>query len=186
MKTRKLVAVAAILAFALTGSISSAWGEPQEAPPKKGHQIGQTSPFPSETTPENQGGPIGGMNDTTTMQNVSVIAQVDSMMQRMIVLKEKAQSDSKSFGVLAAGHHGTDKTEILMMKRMSDSMGMMAGEIEVSLQQYKEMLKDETGSENGSMNAEVQNLTVILYGIARYVDGAVNTLHTLDERLGQG
>jgi hypothetical protein len=48
------------------------------------------------------------------------------------------------------------------------------------------MLEDETASESGSTKAEVRNLKGILDGIARHVDGAVNALQTLQERLGQG
>jgi hypothetical protein len=186
MKTRTLVAVVTFLAFAGAGSLSYAQGDRQQEPPKKG-RAARTSPMPSETTTQNQGGgALGGLNETPTTANVDVITQVDSMMQQMTMLKEKAQSYAKSFGVLAAVHHGTDKSEILMMQRMSDSMGMIAAEIEVSLRQYKEMLNDETASESGGTKAEVLSFTDILYGIAGYINGAVNTLQTLQERLGQG
>lgn len=73
-----------------------------------------------------------------------------------------------------------------MMQRMNDSMGTMAGEIKVSHQQYKDMLENETFSEGANVKAEVQNFGVILDGIARDIEQAVNTLRTLDEQLGQG
>jgi hypothetical protein len=117
---------------------------------------------------------------------MTVVVQVDSMMERMAALRERAQSYSKSFSELAAIHHGADRKEILMMQRMSDSMGMMAEEIRVSLKQYKNMLENETASETGKTRAEVENFKFILDGIARDVEGAVNRLQILEERLGQG
>jgi hypothetical protein len=184
MKTRILVAVTAILAFAVAGSLSPVRGEPQQESPHKG-PAPITSPIPPETKIQEQGGEVAGMGDTT-ITSETVIRQVDTMMQQMTVLIEKSQSYSKQFGLLAATHHGADKSEILMMQRMSDSMGMMAGEIKGSLQQYKEMLEDETTSESGSMKAEVLSFRGILDGIARNIQGAVNTLQVLEERLGQG
>jgi hypothetical protein len=186
MKTRVLIAVTAILAFAVAGSVSSVRAQmQQQSPPKKGKQL-PTSPGPSQTTIENKGGVLGGTEETAGTDHLSVIVQVDSMMQRMTLLRERAQSYSKSFGALAAAHHGADKSEILMMQRMSDSMGVMAGEITVSLQQYKDMLEDETTSESGGTKAEVESFRGTLDGIARYIEGAVNTLQALQERLGQG
>jgi len=184
MKTRILVAVTAILAFAVAGSLSPVWGVPQQESPHKG-PAPRTSPTPPETKIQEQGGEVAGMGDTT-ITSMSVMGQIDSMTQRMSVLMEKSESYSRQFGVLAATHHGADKSEILMMQRMSDSMGMMAGEIKASLQQYKEMLEDETTSESGSMKAEVQSFRGILDGIARNIEGAINTLQVLEERLGQG
>jgi len=185
MRNRILVAVTAVLALAFAGSLSSAWAGPQQESPQKGPER-QTSPVPDETKLQAQGGEVMGMNDSTNADYESLRIQVDAMMQRMKTLTEKAQSYSKSFGELAAAHHGADRSEILMMQRMSDSMGMMAGEIKVSLQQYKDMLDDETASDSGAMRVEVQSFKGILDGIARYIEGAVNTLQTLQERLGQG
>ena len=184
MKTRILVSVAAILALAVAGSISSVWGEPQE--PQRHNRVQQTSPMSSAKELPDQGNGMGGMNDTPTRDDMYVMMRVDSMMQRMAFLMERTQSYSKSFGALAAAHHGADQKEILMMQRMSDSMGMMAREIKVSLQQYKDMLEDETSSENGNMRAEVRSFEGVLDSIAKYIDGAVSTLQTLQEQLGQG
>jgi hypothetical protein len=117
---------------------------------------------------------------------MTVIMQIDSMMQRADRLKHRAASYSQSFGALAENHHGADKKEILMMQRMSDSMGVMAGEIRMSLEQYKDMLEDETPSESGMAKAEVLSFKDVLDSIERDVDRAVNTLQTLQERLGQG
>ena len=183
MKTKILVAVAAIVAFAIAGSLSPVKGEPQQEVPKKG-RIQPTTQLPSET--EFQGDKMGRMDDENTMENMSIIMQVDSMMQRMTVLMERTQAYSKSFGLLAAAHHGADKKEIQMMQRMSDSMGTMAGEIKMSLQQYKDTLENETTSESGSMRSEVQDFGGVFYGMATYIEQAVNTLQTLEEQLGQG
>jgi hypothetical protein len=186
MKRRILVTVATILAFTLAGSLSPVRANPQqESQPHKG-QLQKTSPNPTENKVQNPGSELGELESMAVQEHMTVIAQVDSMMQQMTTLRQRAQSYSKSFGVLAEGHHGADKSEILMMQRMSDSMGVMAGEIKVSLQQYKDLLEDETTSESGSTKAEVLNLKGILDGIARQVDGAVNTLQRLEQRLGQG
>ena len=129
---------------------------------------------------------MGAMDDLIMMDHMTVVMQVDSMMQRMTMLMERTSSYSKSFGLLAATHHGADKSEILMMQRMSDSMGTMAGEIKANLQRYKDMLDDETTSESVNVKVEVQSLKGSLDSIARDVEKAVNTLQTIQEGLGQG
>ena len=185
MKTRISVAVVAILAFVVAGSLSSVWGAPQQDPPKK-DRVPEKFQNPNETRIPDLGGPIGELEGTTLRQHMDVISQVDSMMQRMNGLAARTQSYSESFARLAAAHHGADKTEILMMQRMSESMGMMAKEIKTSLQQYKDMLEDETASESGSMKAEVQSFKGILDGIAMDLEEAGKTLATLEGQLGQG
>jgi hypothetical protein len=185
MKARVLVAVAAVLLFAVAASFSYVWGAPQEESPKKSRQP-QTTPVPPETKTQPQSGEPGTMGDTIMVDRASVLIQVDSMIQRMTMVIERTRSYSKSFGLLAEDHHGADKKEILMMQRMSDSMGSMAGEIKLSLQQYKEMLADETASESTGVKVEVENFRIILDGIARDVEKAVNALQKLEEQLGQG
>jgi len=185
MKSRILVAVSAIIAFAVAGSLSPVRAEIQQNPPKK-QSLPQTPPVVPESKTVVQGGGLGGMDASTMTEQMAVMMPVDSMMQRMTMLMKRAQSYSKSFGELAEVHHGADKKEILMMQRMADSMGMMAGEIKVSLQQYKDMLDDETSSESGSMRVEVHSFKATLDGIASYIEQATNTLQMLEERLGQG
>lgn len=186
MRTRFLVAVAVTLVFSAAGSFSPVWGQlQQQQAPKKGQIHPTLQPLP-ETNTQNQFGKPGRLGVETIPDHKSVIAQVDSIIQRMTMLTERTRSYSKSFASLAATHHGADKTEILMMQRMSDSMGTMAGEVKVSLQQYKSLLEDETASENSKTRAEVQSLDGSLNSIASYIENAVNTLQSLQEQYGQG
>lgn len=186
MKTRMPLAIAAILALVVAGALSQVWGHPQVQPPKR--QQGPTQPAPPDPkTPTGQpGGQVGGMDDMNNMDYANRMMQVDSLMARMTILIEKSQILSKSFGDLAVAHHGADKSEILMMQRMSDSMGTMAGELKTSLQQYKKMLGDETASEAGRMKTEVQSLKGVMDGIAGHIEEALQTLQKLQTQLGQG
>ncbi|MGD8414256.1 MAG: hypothetical protein PVF33_08485 [Candidatus Latescibacterota bacterium] len=188
MKSRFLVAVAVTLMFAAAGSFSSVWAQTQQQQqqaPKKGQIHPTLQPVP-ETNTQNQPGETGRLGGETMLDHEFVIARVDSIIQRMTMLTERTRSYSKSFGSLAATHHGADKAEILMMQRMSESMGTMAGEVKLSLQQYKNLLEDEPSSENWKTRAEVQNLDAALNNIASYIEHAVNTLQTLQEHYGQG
>jgi hypothetical protein len=126
------------------------------------------------------------MDETSNVDYMNRMMEVDSTMRRVATLMEKSQTLSKSFSELAADHHGADKSEILMMQRMSDSMGTIAGEIKVSLQQYKKMLGDETTSESGRMKTEVQSFQGVLDGMASHIDEVLGTLQTLQVQLGQG
>ncbi len=118
--------------------------------------------------------------------HAAVVAQIDATLQRMTALTKQAQSLSKSFGELAAAHHGADRSEVLMMQRMSDSMGTMAGEIKMSLQQYKTMIEDETSSQSGAMKTEVRALKGVIDGIAKNVEEGIQTLQKMQTALGQG
>jgi uncharacterized phage infection (PIP) family protein YhgE len=126
------------------------------------------------------------MDDMIDVNYNHLMQDVDSTMQRMSRLMDKSRMLSISFGELAAHHQGADKSEIQMMKRMSESMGTMAQEIRTSLQQYKQLLSDETVSETGKMKTEVQSLKAMMNGIAYDVEQSLETLQTLQDQLGQG
>ncbi len=186
MKTRMSLAIAAVFALVVVGALSSVWGDPQQEPSRT-RPVPPSPPTPPESKiPTGQSGQLGGMDDMGNVDYMNLMMQVDSTMQRMTVLMEKSQKISKSFGELAAPHHGADKSEILMMQRMSESMGTMAGEVKMSLQQYKKMLQDETASESGKMKGEIQSLKDVLDDIAGHIDEALQTLQMLQEQLGQG
>jgi hypothetical protein len=183
MKTTMSLAISVIIAFVVAGPISSVWGQDQQEP-KTTRPLPPPTP-PPPATPE-QGGQLGGMDDMTDVNYMNLMMQVDSTMQRMTILVGESQALSKSFAELAASHHGADKSEILMMQRMSDSMGVMAGEIKMSLQQYRKMLEDETVSESGRMKAEVQSFKGMLDGIVTHIEQSLQTLELLKGQLGQG
>ena len=122
----------------------------------------------------------GGMDSATRL------AQVDSTMKQMTLLIQKSRTLSQSFAQLAALHRGADKAEIQMMQRVSDSMGVMAGEINMTLQQYSKMLQDETATESGVMRGDVDNLHGAMATMAREIHDAIQTLQRLDTELGQG
>jgi phage-related tail protein len=107
-------------------------------------------------------------------------------MLQMTRLMEISATLSKSFAELATLHQGADKSEIQMMQRMSDSMGILAGEVKTTLQQYSKMLHDETTSESKPVRAEVDNLADLMTVIADQISEAVQTLQKLDAQLGQG
>jgi hypothetical protein len=186
MKSRRLVLFVSILATAALGGLSSVHAqEPPkkvDAPPEKQEPVELKSG-------DNQGATIGGtsdMEDTGTTDTMQLAAQVDAQMQRVGVMVEKAQSLSRLFGDLAALHEGADKSEILMMQRMSDSMGAMAGEVKMSLQQYKKMLGDETASESGTIKADVQRLKGVMDGIVDQIAQGLQMLQAMQAQLGQG
>jgi hypothetical protein len=93
---------------------------------------------------------------------------------------------SQSFSSLATLHHGADRSEILMMVRVSDAMGSMAAELKMTLAQYKHMLDDESSTESGAMKSEVDGLQAAMQVIAGEVNDAIQTLRRLEAQLGQG
>jgi hypothetical protein len=185
MKARTSFAMGVILVFLGGVALSSAWGQSQEEPSRR--RVPPTQPNQPESKPTtSQPGQPGAMDDMNNVNYMNRMMQVDSTMRRMTIQMEKSQTLSKSFGELAAAHHGADKSEILMMQRMSDSMGTIAGEIKVSLQQYKKMLGEETTSDSGKMKTEVQSFQGVLDGMASHIDEVLETLQTLQVQLGQG
>jgi len=185
MNTRLAFAVLAVLAFVAVGFSS---GPAQSQTNTQKRQQGPTQVTPPEqkpTTGQPTGQP-GGMDDLQSADHAAVVAQIDAAIERMNAVSKQAQTLSKSFGELAATHHGADKSEVLMMQRMSDSMGTMAGEIRISLQQYRNMLEDETSSQSGAMKTEVQDLKGIIDGIARNLEQGMQTLQKMLTALGQG
>ena len=100
-------------------------------------------------------------------------------MQRMATIIDMSQELSKSFAQLADRHHGADRSEVLMMQRMSDAMGTIAGEVKMSMVVYKKMLDDETASDTATMKVEVENLKRVLDIIAVQVDLGLDMLQRL-------
>jgi len=178
MTGTKLFSITAIVCVVLMAGFSLVKGLPQEESPNKSRPTPQVSPPPPkpDEQPPQLGGPgLGGRT-----------APIDSTIQRMSLLIERSQALSKSFGELAQRHHGADKSEVLMMQRMSDAMGAMAGEVHASLEAYKKMLGDETASDTGTMKAEVQGLKATLDIIAGEIAQALDTLQKLQSQVGQG
>ena len=184
MRRGLLFGTAGVLALAV--GFSSVWAQSQTEPQKR--QQGPTQITPPEQKPAavQPTGQTGATDDLQGADHATVIAQLDATLQRMTALTKQAQALSKSFGEIAAAHHGADKSEVVMMQRMSDSMGTMAGEIKMSLEQYKNMLEDETSSQSGAIKTEVQSLKGIIDGIARNVEEGVQTLQKMLTALGQG
>lgn len=147
--------------------------------PGPGTQHGPNTPAPDEPAP----GPLGA---PVTVDPSQLTAQVDSTMLQMESLIKQSQALSQSFASLAALHHGADRSEILVMQRVSDAMGAMAGELKMTLEQYKRMLEDETNTETGKMKSEVDGLHAAMEVIAGEVSDAIKTLHRLEGQLGQG
>jgi hypothetical protein len=183
---RKGLLFAAAAVFALSVGFSALWAQSQTDPQKRQQGPTQVTPPEQKPTTGQPAGQPGGMDDLQGADHAAVVAQIDATVERMTAVTKQAQALSKSFGELAAAHHGADKSEVLMMQRMSDSMGTMAGEIKMSLQQYKKMLEDETSSQSGAMKAEVQSLKAIIDGIARNVEEGIQTLQKMQTALGQG
>ncbi len=181
MRARMSFAILVFFALAVAGGFFARPGNTQEAPKKGKQPIEQ--PYPTPKTAADQPGQPGGEDDIDTVPNT---APIDSAIQRMTVLVQQSQALSKSFANLATLHEGADRGEILVMQRMSDATAAMAGEIKMSLQQYKKMLNDETASDTGSMRSEVQGLKSIMDGLAREIDDAVQTLQALQGQMGQG
>ncbi|HET6349938.1 MAG TPA: hypothetical protein VFH88_12730 [Candidatus Krumholzibacteria bacterium] len=104
----------------------------------------------------------------------------------MSTLAAEAMKLSQSFRELATLHEGADRSEILMMQRMSDAMGSVAGELGLSFKQYQKMVADESTDQSGTMREQVQVLKTVLDAMAGQVDSGVKTLHSLQAQLGQG
>jgi hypothetical protein len=154
----------------------------QTEPQKRPGPAPQTTPIPP-TAPA-QAGPAGAPDEGVDVSRLK--ADVDSTVARMAVLTKQSAALSASFARLAALHHGADRAEILMMQRVSDAMGTMAGEVETTLVQYKRMLDDETDLETGAMRSEVDGLHGVMEVIAGEVDDALKTMLRLEAQLGQG
>lgn len=186
MKSNVSFAVLVVLTFVAVATFSPLSGHAQEAP-KKGDAPRQPTE-PEELKPVlNPGAAAGATGEVGSAMNyMDLMAQVDAAIQRMDALAVDAKALSVSFGNLASLHEGADRSEILMMQRMSDSMGMMAGETKVSLQQYKNLLNDETANESGQVKAEVQGLKSVMDGIVREIEQGLQTLHAMQAQLGQG
>lgn len=171
-------AVVAALALALAVAQAGAQTEPEKRPgPAPAH--GPKEPPP----PAPAAGPVGA---PVTVDASALTAQADSTMRHMDLLMKQSLALSKSFAELATLHHGADRSEILMMQRVSDAMGSMAAELKGTLAQYKLMLNDETATETGAMKSEVDGLHAAMQVIAGEVTDAIQTLHRLEGQLGQG
>ena len=168
MNSRKLIPC---LLVVLVVAFSSAVGAPPDDSPEKGRPTPRLDPPPpSPEPPRSQPyAPGPGMRST----------QVDSTMQRMATIIETSQELSNSFAQLAERHHGADRSEVLMMQRMSDAMGAIAGEVKMSMAVYKKMLDDETASDTATMKVEVDNLKRVLDIIAVQVDLGIDMLQRL-------
>jgi hypothetical protein len=153
--------------------------EEPEKHPAPGRQLDPDAPPP----PKPASGPVGS---PVMVDPVQIKTEVDSTMTRMDVLMKESLSLSQSFASLAALHHGADKSEILMMQRVSDAMGSMAAELKSTLAQYKHMLDDESSTETGTMKSEVDSLQASMQVIAGEVNDAIRTLRRLEAQLGQG
>ncbi|HEX5130854.1 MAG TPA: hypothetical protein VFX92_00055 [Candidatus Krumholzibacteria bacterium] len=181
MKTRFSLVVAALGVLTLLGA-PFAPARAQEAP-KKGEVKPMEPVAPQKEAPLQKPGTIG---ETDTIEHAEMAVLVDASVTRATTLTKTAQGLSMSFGKLAALHEGADKSEILMMQRMSDAMGSMASEAGVSLQQYKRMLNEETAAESGAMRNEVTRFKAVLDGILDQVDRGLQSLTKLESQLGQG
>jgi hypothetical protein len=174
---KRLAGLALLAAIIFVHTEALAQAEPQKRP----GPAPQSTPVPPLPAPA-QPGPLGA----PAIDMVRLKADVDSSIARMTVLMNESTALSASFGSLAALHHGADKSEILMMQRVSDAMGTMAGEVKVTLAQYQRMLDDETTLETGAMKSEVDGLHGAMEVIAGEVDDALKTLQRLEAQLGQG
>jgi hypothetical protein len=176
--TSLIVAIAMVPVVSLSFTRAGAQTEPEKRP----GPVPQATKVPT-TPPGATAGPAGA---PATLDDESLKAQVDSTLLWMQSVISDAQSLSASFATLAPAHHGADRSEILMMQRMSDAMATMAGEVMTTLRQYKTMLDDETASDTGAMKADVQELKAAIVVIAGEVADAVQSLHRLQAQLGQG
>lgn len=179
MKKQSLFVVMAMVStLTLAHSMARAQAEPQKRP---GPSVQSGPQSPPEAMPP--AGPIGA---PVTVDPLQLKAEADSAMVHMDLIMKQSLDLSKSFAELASLHHGADKSEILVMERVSDAMGSMASELKSTLAQYKRMLDDETSTESGAMKAEVDGLNAAMQVIAGEVTDAIQTLHRLESQLGQG
>jgi hypothetical protein len=181
------IVILTFFAFALSALTVPARAFPND---KKTQPDAQPAAPPLETpmmTPsarENQ--QMGGMDDMVNMDHMALMARADSTMRRMNDMIVKSNTLSTYFGDLAELHHGADKTEILTMQQMSKSMGMMANEVNVVLQQYKTLLRAETSSEPRRVMDEINGLRSVVDRMATQIESVLSTLETIQGQMGQG
>lgn len=178
----RIMSLIVAIAMVPVVSLPFAHATPQKEPEKRPGPVPQSTTVPAPR-PDPAAGPAGAPAE---LDDESLRAEVDSTLLWMQGVIAESQSLSKSFAALAAAHHGADRSEILMMQRMSDAMSTMGGEVMTTLRQYKTLLDDETVSDTGLMKAEVQQLKAAIVVIAGEVADAVTTLHRLQAQLGQG
>jgi hypothetical protein len=174
--------VAIVAAMVLTTTVGQLYAKENAEPQKRPGPAPASGPQ-DPPPPAPAAGPAGA---PVTVDMNELTAQADSTMRHMDLLMKQSLALSKSFSELAELHHGADRSEILMMQRVSDAMGSMAAELKGTLAQYKLMLDDETATESGAMKSEVDGLEVAMQVIAGEVNDAIQTLHRLESQLGQG
>jgi len=183
MNMHKLPVVFAVSMLVLASLLPAARAVAQEAP-RKG-DVEEPKPVPTQPPSElDKPGVAGGM--VARPDYADVYQQIDATARRMDEALTRSRAMSKSFGELAALHQGADRSEILMMQRMCDSMGTMASETATCVQQYRKMLDDETATESGAVKAEVQGLKSMIDGMAKQIENGLNLLHAMQVNLGQG
>jgi len=188
---RKPIATVAIVAvMALTTALGQVEARAQAPRPRQHAEEPEKHPGPGPTTDPNMPLPVmpvsGPVGAPVTVEPLQLKAEVDSTMTRMDLLMKESLSLSQSFSSLATLHQGADRSEILMMQRVSDAMGSMAAELKSTLAQYKHMLDDESSSETGTMKSEVDSLQAAMQVIAGEVNDSIRTLRRLEAQLGQG
>src|SRR5262245_51492686 len=130
MRTHSLMVVM-VMVLALAGAQRSA--RAQAEPQKRPGSAAQSGPNTPPPVP-----PVAGpMGAPVTIDPLQVKAEADSAMVHMDLLMKQSLGLSRSFAQLAELHHGADRSEILVMERVSDAMGSMAGELKSTLAQYK-------------------------------------------------
>jgi len=179
---KPIATVVILLALALTTAFGQVDARAQAEPEKR--------PGPGRQLDPNQIPPVmpvsGPIGSPISVEPLQLKAEVDTTMTRMDSLMKQSLALSQSFASLATLHHGADRSEILMMVRVSDAMGSMAAELKMTLAQYKHMLDDESSTESRTMKSEVDGLQTAMRVIAGEVNDAIQTLHRLEAQLGQG
>ncbi|HKW13601.1 MAG TPA: hypothetical protein VJS69_03860 [Candidatus Krumholzibacteria bacterium] len=187
---KKPIAAVAILAVMATTTVLGHVDARAQAMHQRPAEEPQKHPGPGRQTDPNAPPPVmpvsGPVGAPVTVDQLQLKTDVDSTMTRMDALMKESLSLSQSFSSLAALHHGADKSEILMMQRVSDAMGSMAAELKSTLAQYKHLLDDETTTETGTMRSEVDGLQAAMQVIAGEVDDSIRTLRRLEAQMGQG
>jgi hypothetical protein len=188
MRTNTAIAFAVALVFGIGALYVPARSQNATQPQKTQQGPGEVTPPDQKTTPGQSGDSrqLGGMDELTNQDYDAIVKDLDQTIQRMTAIVQQAKAFSTTFDKLAALHEGADKSEVLMMKRMSDSMATMAGEIKMSAEQYKRMVGDESATQSGQMRQEVQRLKSIIDGAAKNVEKGMQTLQDLQVALGQG
>ncbi|MBI4719882.1 MAG: hypothetical protein HY770_01345 [Chitinivibrionia bacterium] len=124
----------------------------------------------------------------TTMQHQQMsmheqMGQMQAMMQQMTQMMGKSHELSQTLGHMMDQQQGHMREQMQMMRQMSESMGMMAGNMRTNLEQCNQMIQDESIMRDPEMQQEMGRFRDNMMEMAGRMQHAVQNLEKMTKRL---